>query len=75
MLINCERNLKSERATSENEKSNTTHIATIATMLTTIYCVITLLSFKLKMRDFFFFLLLKMSRIIRSLLITLMFKT
>jgi hypothetical protein len=35
-LISCERNLKSERAINESEKSSATRIATITTMLTMI---------------------------------------
>jgi len=48
MLINCERNLKSERVTNKSEKNSATRIATIAIILTSIYCVITSLLCKLK---------------------------
>jgi len=50
MSISCERNLRNERIANEDEKDSATRIATIVTMLTTIYCVITLLSSRLEMR-------------------------
>jgi hypothetical protein len=76
-LINCERNLKSERTTNESEKSNATRIATMTIMLTIIcsikYCAIVVASLtyliRITMKNFFISSH-KMLEIMRSSLLT-----
>jgi len=50
MSINCERSLRSKRIANKDRKDSATRIATIAIILTTIYCVITLLLFRLEIQ-------------------------
>jgi len=50
MSINYKRNLKNKYTANENKKDNIMRIATIVTILTTIYCIIILLLFKLKIQ-------------------------